>query len=258
MGELSYPTDKLTGLPYPVIPYEKFVQVDTNHAVFHSDNPLLQGLGGQAVRYSRVQEMDRAEHEILHDRYHAIACLPETADEQFEYCVWASLDDIPPYAVDLSRKNHWVTQLDNDQIDILRKRDIRVDSNQVLANFFAQYIQEQGLTHIDGYAVDQYLYTPFKMRKAPKGHWLLREAVEEAVSPLQPKYKKLRREGRIAVRPNVALEEIVMSKIGKNKREEFIKRKRLERSAVSDLGHISIETLETKLNEAERQESQAA
>jgi hypothetical protein len=239
MSEFTYPVDKITGLPYPVVPYETSNEVDTNHVAFHSDNPLLQGLAGLAVRYARVQEMDRGEHEILHERYIGMQKLPEDIDEQFEYCIWASLGDIPQHAVDLNRRSHWVKTLDNDQTTALRNRDIRVDSNQILAHFFAHYIQEQSLHYIDEFSMDRYLFTPFKSQKAHKGQWLLREAVETAVAPLQSKYRRLRRDGRIAVKSHVKLSDVVMSKISKQKREDFVKRKRHELSLAGDISRPS-------------------
>lgn len=253
MSELSYPVDKISSLPYPVIPYENSDFVDTNHVAFHGGDPLLQGDGGRAVRYARVQEMDRGVHETLHERYKSMACLPETPDEQFEYCVWASLGDIPPYAVDLSRRRHWISRLDNNQINTLRSRDIRIGSNQVLASFFTKFILEQTLQSVDGYSIDKYLYTPFRKPRAHKGEWLIREAVADAVAPLQKKYRTLRREGRIAVSQQVTLQELVLSKIGKYKREEFVKRKRLERMAVTDLARLSLRSMETEEQEILRQ-----
>jgi hypothetical protein len=249
MAEYEYPVDSLTGLPYPVAPYETSNYPDTNHPAFHRDNPALQELSGLAVRFARVQGMDREEHKLLHHRYASVE-LPQSIDEKFEYCVWAALGDIPPYGVVFGRRSHWVEQLDSSQISILRGRDIRVDSGLMIGHFFAEYLNHQGLSFVDDAAMVKHLYTPFKTPKKDRGQWLVREAAESATAALQPKYRRLRRDGRVIVSPNVRLSDVVLSYLRKSHREDFLKKKRHQ---LSDRGitRLSIGTLQTGVNEVE-------
>jgi len=129
-AELITPTDELTGLPLPILPQE-YLQAnatETNwHHAWHANSaPELQGLGGRALRHSRVQLVHRTDHNYKdkgRPNYHNFfegPPLPDNEDDQFRLCVISAAGYIPDTAIDLRSGEPELVVMSEDELDILR------------------------------------------------------------------------------------------------------------------------------------------
>jgi hypothetical protein len=204
------PTDPLTGLSYPFVPIDPRpdqhdkLWCDYHHLEFERNNPLLQGIGGRAVRASIGQLMPRWQHNLIHQLGDQPA-LPESEDEQFRAAVIGCARLLGPQALDMSREEWWVPiEMTSEQYaavtepfhmyteDAFKRRANHVRTH--IGRFFATYALSRDLTHLSKKGVRQFLATKDPIRKKELGHWLLSESIEVAVSPMRSvQYELLRR-----------------------------------------------------------------
>lgn len=156
------PTDPHTGIPYLFVPHWQVHNImkgvpkqgrfsDRNHAFFPRTHPLLQGVGGQAVRHSRTQKVDRQEHNTYHDTYDG-PILPTTAEQQFRAVVFCVAKYIPPLALNMGLKNPRIETLGDRQMRRLRESgEVTMDSSKKVRDFLEHYVLERGIEDVEKY-----------------------------------------------------------------------------------------------------------
>lgn len=111
MAYKQTPVDTFTGLPYPIITGPKLDTltgvnvVNKNHAFFPRLDPLLQGVGGLALRTCRLQLVEAEYHNFGPRSYHNFydgPPIPQTEAEQFRTIIFALGGFIPKMGIDLT------------------------------------------------------------------------------------------------------------------------------------------------------------
>jgi len=104
------PTDAETTMPLLIAPNFELMQGRqsiglTEHHLYHpNSHPLLQDVGGRALRSSRVQLLPAVQHNYGRESYHARLAgppLPESEPEQFKLCVLAAAGYLPREVLDI-------------------------------------------------------------------------------------------------------------------------------------------------------------
>lgn len=132
-AELITPMDEMSGIPLPILPQEYLPMgkpdIANWHHPWHAESaPELQGLGGKALRHSRVQLVRATDHNMGDKRrgkltYHDFFVgppLPTTDDERFRLCVISAAGYVPDEAIDLRGDEPKITFMDEAQIELLR------------------------------------------------------------------------------------------------------------------------------------------
>ena len=110
-AELVTPWDEATGIPLSIAPdipgIESMPNDNTWHHLFHpSTDPVLQTLGGRALRSSRVQLLPGMQHNFGAHNYHTLfkgPQLPTDETKQFELCVFSAAGYLPDKVIDISQ-----------------------------------------------------------------------------------------------------------------------------------------------------------
>lgn len=216
---LVTPTDKLTGLPLPILNKEprRFGALSLRkdyHHHFHpkSSNELaIDVIGGKALRYSRGQLISRSIHQNYHEIYRGPQ-LPQNAKAKFITCVLAVAGVVPRQAIDVSNSS------DNDIVNLSNKahrqmsspnrmyihydkdKDSRYYSARTIGEYFANYALMQGSYDV----IDTLLIEQFLDKKAPPnkkreiGNLMISAALKESVQDVKDKIPDLAREGYLA------------------------------------------------------------
>lgn len=130
-AELITPVDELTGIPLPILPQEvlNHSSPHTNwHHPWHANSaPELQGLGGRALRHSRVQLVRATDHNYKdktgRPNYHNFYIgpeLPTDTRKQFELCVLSAAGYMPDMAIDLRSGEPVVVPMSDVELTLLR------------------------------------------------------------------------------------------------------------------------------------------
>lgn len=133
-AELSTPLDELTGIPLPILPQEcirSYSETYNWHHAWHAESaPELQGLGGKALRHSRVQLVRATDHNdgdktrgklTYHDFYIGPE-LPTEEIDQFNKCVISAAGYVPDEGIDLRTGTEPTrVRMSQQQIEWLRK-----------------------------------------------------------------------------------------------------------------------------------------
>lgn len=130
-AELVTPTDELTGFPLPIIPSQRLMDgepIFTNwhHAYHPNSSDSLKGLGGRALRHSRIQLVDATNHNHSKESYHAIYKgfdMPDSSDldEQFRLALLGITGYIPRQGIDMGSASYGVRDLTEQEIVFLRQ-----------------------------------------------------------------------------------------------------------------------------------------
>jgi hypothetical protein len=154
------PIDSHTGIPYLMVPHWQVHDImksasktgrfsDRNHVFFPRLHPLLQTIGGQAVRHARVQRVNRGEHNRYHELYDGPP-LPQTEEEQFRATVFCVAKYIPPLALNMGLKKPGVEKLGPRQLRRLRESgEITMDSSRKVRDFMEGYVLDRGIEDIE-------------------------------------------------------------------------------------------------------------
>lgn len=112
-AELITPLDYETGIPLPILPTKELDRHDptTNwHHAWHANSaPELQGVGGRALRHSRVQLVRNVDHnhgnkevgKLTYHDYYVGPPLPTDDDERYKLCIISAAGYVPDMAIDL-------------------------------------------------------------------------------------------------------------------------------------------------------------
>lgn len=107
---LIAPTDELTGIPLPIAPRSDLVHVpdtqkNAHHHFFPRTSPVLQSLGGKALRSARIQLVAATQHNTGPKSFHSFfregPYIPSDVNEQLGLCILACANYLPERVVDL-------------------------------------------------------------------------------------------------------------------------------------------------------------
>ncbi|MDQ3123580.1 MAG: hypothetical protein M3Q14_02770 [bacterium] len=199
------------GMPYPIHPYEPLnghqpTWTDDHHSFYQRNAPELQGDDGRAVRYSRCLTVARWLHNNFHTAYpDGTESLPQTRQDKFAIAVLAAAGYMPREAVDVrDPKNPGLVEMSDKIYNYvqhyknmhfeLKTRKNEPKKNQGYAKkhigkFFAQYAQEQDLTHLGREVIRDFLDTRKSVETRRRlGMMILHDAIELAAIPVDPIY----------------------------------------------------------------------
>ena len=212
------PSDKLSGLPLPILPFKSASETSWHHHAHPRNDMSLKKGGGMVVRTVRLQQVEGPSGAAIfnrngkvdakygpHQRYHLFyggPVLPTSKKEQFEYSVWASAGYVPTEALDVRGDSPEKVLMTPEQIRLLQDRDLKVSDYSLLSAFLKEYLFEQDLSHVNDQRIDEFVTTTDDKRKRFLGHWLLAQASEVATEPLDPPYREAYKVG--LVRPTVS------------------------------------------------------
>ena len=211
VARLETPTDPETGIPFAILPSDDLPPLpgrrqsnkerlaDWHHA-FHEKNKLLRrGLGGAALRHSRVQWVSYDDH---HNKYHPEffgPWLPETDEETFRMVVPVAAGYVPAEAIAFdSLDKPYRAPLS----DTLRRRfsetgEIRVANPAAVRNFMTDFSLRHDFGGINESTVDEFLNTTDEIRRKELGGTLLAIAAYDAANLVAEVYRESHRRGLI-------------------------------------------------------------
>lgn len=206
-AELVTPVDEFTGLPLPLLPPKNAPpknspEIEWHHHFHPRKHPLLEGLGGIAIRTVRLQSTYRREHTNYH-RHYIGPPLPELPEEQFQAVIMAYAGYIPEQAINTRRDEPRLVSVPED----LRRRLWETDEIQPTAihpvrAFLTEYILGQNMSHIYESVIDEFVHTLDIGRRYYLGSLILAKAIERATEPTDNMYRQAWQGGLIpAYRP---------------------------------------------------------
>lgn len=226
-ADIQTPICEATSLPLPILPTEpdqraRFLYNDFHHHFHPRNSPELTGLAGQAVRFSRGQDIAR----FLHNRYHDLftgPALPISAEEKFRLTVLACAGVVPREAIDLSKSGTYERiLLTDDQFETLAApRSIHIDraykpdsgyyKRKVIGRFFAAYALQQNVRQaVSDKVIEQFMdETTIPVRRNELGNLILKEALGMSVDSLLDLHRDLRIEGYVLRNRAIGLPEVL-------------------------------------------------
>lgn len=225
---IQSPVCEVTGLPLPILPTEphpgaRFLYQDFHHHFHPRTSPELEGLAGQALRFSRGQDIPR----FLHNRYHELFAgpvLPVTEEEKFRLTVLACAGVVPRHAINLDTGGGYsLVELDYDEYELLAApRSIHIEKaykfnrgsfhrRQTIGMFFAAYAMQQNVREVvSNHVIEQFVDDTTKPeRKKELGNFILKEALDLSLDALIPFHRELKQEGYVRKEHATGLNEVV-------------------------------------------------
>ena len=215
-GEIITPTCEATGLPLPLLPAELrengalLLRMNFHHHFHPNNHPILQGLAGRALRYSRGQIIDKPTHKSYHKKLSG-PILPQSEKEIFHDIVFSCAGVVPQQAIDLSEpEGYRVINLSPEHFEKVSsphsiyiegahhpKRSIR--TRREIGKFFAHYAINQDLQDVlSEIVVEEFLdKQTYGQRRKELGNFILREALGVSIDGLVPTHRALISEGYV-------------------------------------------------------------
>lgn len=194
------PMDEASMLPLPIYPVMVPGRSDWHHSFYERNDPRLQGLGGKAVRHCRMQYIARALHDSYHDFYrHAYRPLPTDTMSQFYTVVMAASHYLPRVAVDVSGTEPVLRKLDDITHRRIRSRELSFQPRTEwgIGMFLMGVVLSQQFDHIHEQTIEEFLDTYDDKRRRALGHFIIAQAVERGVEPIDPVYRRAWKSGLI-------------------------------------------------------------
>ncbi len=223
------PVDKY-GVPYLIYPFDppKGVEQDWNHdhSFFFSNLSVLNDEAGIALRHSRVQYLPRYWHDRKHNIFfrNGVEWLPESEGDKFALTVLSVAGYASRMALDLRGGEPKLVRMSSHIHDFVRGRKqlhiverydehlgYRTDAEprDCIAKFFVQYIGKQALEGVvDEKYIDQFLYSESEEDRRNMGDYIIEAAIDLAVEPIRPKYRKALGKGLLRPRLSGATEAV--------------------------------------------------
>lgn len=198
--EITAPTDKLSGIPYPIISELELPRAGNSlqdgelvadwHHPFHPRSVLIGGSAGDiALRNSRVQWVNRKEHNL----YHKIFDGPELPSEStlLKTVIFAAAGHVPEIGLKVSGNNRaTIDRIPSGYREHLWKsKQIRVANKAVVRDYLLEAaIDTQGFKGISETVIDEFLSTEDRRRRVELGNMFLGLALYDVTAILRPDY----------------------------------------------------------------------
>lgn len=193
------PVDQLSGLPLPILSAEDSqtrYSPDLHHPFHPKNDPLLQGIGGQALRHCRVQRVRYETHHYdYHQRYDGPR-LPTTDGERFRLVVMAAAGYIPKQALVLhpTEEPKIVEFSDEAREKYRAKKKIVVETPGSIQQFLREYVLAQDFSGLNSVTIDEFCSTTDEDRRSLLGDTILGVAARHATDPFKAEYREAHRE----------------------------------------------------------------
>lgn len=229
-AEIITPTDVLTGLPHPILPYDVTPRYGRNFEDFHHHNfprrspellPALNldphaqpedyglsDIASIALKVCRGQLLLRTVHESGHKKLLGPE-LPTTIKDKYIHVAKACAGIVSRWAIDLRRADDdLLVYMDDDTFAKVANPKVLCGERyyfdrpanfrrRIIGSFLLQYSLEQDLSHISSQVVDQFLSTDDAARRMELGNLLLRDALEISLASVLPLHRQLKMQGMV-------------------------------------------------------------
>jgi hypothetical protein len=198
------PVDTFSGVPLPLAPIEggswpTRQEITDNHA-WHGKKhePLLLGIGGEALRSSRVQEVDYARHTWYHDNFRG-PDLPGNDEERLRPIILAAAGYVPDRAISFDRNGEprLVKLPPEIREEMWSTGEIRLASPLHVRNFLCDYLLNRDLPAIKPDLIREFLNTRDDVWRLKLGNGFLRLMTRRVMEPMEGPYLEAYRTERI-------------------------------------------------------------
>lgn len=224
------PTDVVTGLPHPILPYAAPSRYGQSFEDYHHHNfprrapellPQnntsphaqpeaydLEDIASIALRICRGQLLARNVHEAAHQKLLG-PDLPTSVDAKYIHVVKACSGLVSRWAIDVRRPDDDLLVYMNDDVfervtgsKVLCGERAYYDRpanyrRRIIGSFILQYALEQDLSHVSNQVVDEFLDTKLMSRRSEIGNLMLFDALELSLAPVIPIHSRLSLEGMV-------------------------------------------------------------
>lgn len=166
---------------------------DWHHAWHDRLNPRLQGVGGVALRVSRVQLTNYDAHHLDYHGWNFIGpYLPVTDEQRLRPVVMAAAGYIPEYAIAFDREStpKIVPLSAHTRQNLWKRHAIKVEKPGDVRDFLAAYILRQDYNSFSGSVIDEFLNTKNERKRCELGNMILSYGLRQAVNPFSLDYKR--------------------------------------------------------------------
>ena len=247
MAELDRaPICETSWLPLPILPKELAEKralftpndrlcerEDYHHLWSPEKHPVLQGLGGRALRYSLGEDINRSLHNRFNKVFEKGPLLPLNEDERFVAVLFGCSDVLPRQAVhlpadggyeivDLNEEEHryvgskvYPERHFHQKYGFARRRSI--------GKFFASYLLSQTLDFgLSGSRIDEFIDPKTEDgRRKELGNQIITNIIGDSVSHLMPVHAELRKDGFVTNEKTYDLGKTVRSFFTKNHYQDY-------------------------------------
>ena len=206
------PIEVSTGIVLPLwAPPRGYGRGNRHHAHFYEKTYLNGSDESRAVRFSRLQFVDRKWHEEYHDSFKGTR-LPPDSEVAFRAVILNAAKYIPRFAVDMTHGCPDIIELSKKQKKTLRHPKVfsierSVEHREKIGNFLMNYSIDQELEQDKQYEVEEFVSLIQDRKKNWRkqerteqlGMELTNTAIELAVSPIEENYRIARQEKFFAI-----------------------------------------------------------
>jgi hypothetical protein len=241
-GLAPTPTDPLSGIAYPIMPYEGTLSEDNSslHHAAHERNreELVNTENGVVIRTARMQRVygpggslligkELANRHTPHQRYHYFCSGPEVLPvlpaEQFNYGVWAGSLYVPEYGLDVSGQKLKVKRLLPDQVQKLHDGQVKIGAIDTLRIFLRKYVMENGVPQTDESDIDRFMNTEDLDLRIKMGRNIMDAASRVVSEPLEVDFERARKKGRIYPQAGKCVAEVVHLNVTFGNQEKLVR-----------------------------------
>lgn len=214
------PTDRLTGLPLPLLPLDDYgPDTSWHHHQHPRRHPLLQqqGLGGQAVRGSRLQLYNHRLHYVGYHSYYEGPPLPKTPEERFTTIIMCMAGYIPHQAIDMRSGEPRIVDMDPKLCRRLQTSgELRMGQETTIRRFIRAYVMSHALATIDmeRTSTEEFLETNDVERKRDLGFDMLGIIIARAVEPAADMYFQAQRDGLLMPTAAETIQQFTKTRLG--------------------------------------------
>lgn len=204
-GRPLSPFETSTGVVLPIWTSLEIGQINRHHAHFYARQYESGSDAVRAVRFSRLQKVLKKPHADYHDYYDGTQ-QPEDSSEAFKITLLNCSQYIPSYAVDMTRVQPEIIELSDRQTSYLRQPDLlTIEKNKKhrdeIGSFLMRYAISQDFGHEKEHYIEEFLslfesVSSKNLKRQERMQWLgmklTNTAIDVAVEPVQPEYKRAR------------------------------------------------------------------
>ena len=213
--------DEFSGIPLPISPQyaderpSRYPR-DRHHPWHDALDPLLQGVGGKALRESRIQITNYDAHHLDYHGAGLRPTLPEYDSERIRPILLSAADYVPEYGIAFTRDGAPYRTRFSDEIRTWLRDSgtIRIASVQVVRRFLCANVIDQALNDISPGAVDEFLFTADPLRKWELGNDILARASRRAAAPAEEPYREAYKAGLIPKKRGQIASRFLLASLG--------------------------------------------
>lgn len=247
MAELNRaPICETSWLPLPILPKElaekralftaneRFSEREDYHHLWSPErHPLLQGLGGRALRYSLGEDINRSLHNRFNKTFEKGPILPETDDQRFVAILFGCADVLPRQAVHMpSDGGYEIVELSDEEHRYIGSRvypekhfhqKYGFARRKSIGKFFASHVLSQTID----YGISDSKFEEFvdnrtsEHRRKELGNQIITNVIGDSVSHLVPVHAELKQDGFVTDDRRYDLGKTVRSFFTKNYYQDY-------------------------------------